>query len=383
MQGCGVTPGPAPSSAAPTSIGFDAVRTFDPRVLLGDRLGLTLYHLVARALLDDASTPALGWYERFVRHCGETGEHGLARFAEVIDALSGDGFDPMYPVYANPREFTLLNGSHRCAAAIALGVTTVPYHLRYADSRTPTDEFAKIFSADEWAELAAEQDRLIGACPTDIAFTCRVRRHLRAHEESFRAPFASKTRLPIVRPYQGSERLGIRGKRRTETRMAAYGLPALLRGDMRVLEIGCNCGFLSLEIARLVRQVTAFDVDPNYIALGALAQRRLGVTNCTFGVGAVETYRPAERFDAVLSCAVHGWITMDFGAYVAYLRSIITPGGLLLFESHEVDCHPEWRAQRAFLLQRFDLVRQGWIDDVDEDVYESELREFLVLRVPR
>ena len=364
----------------PGIVPIRAIRTFDPRLLLGDRLGLTLYTLVARGLLTSTATPAFEWYERFIHSCGEAAEHSLDTYARLLARLQADGFDPAYPIYAHPNEFALQNGAHRCAAAIALGETQVPYHLRFEDDRTPAERFAAVFSPAELAALETAQRELIEDCPPELGIICQIRAHVRAHERSFTAPFSSKTRLPILRTYQSSARRGVRGKRSTADRVEIYGLREILCRHMRVLEIGCNCGFLTLEMARLAGHVTAFDVDPNYIALGTMVQRHFRLTNVAFQTAQVETFRPSERFDCVVSCAVHGWITLPFGAYIQHLRSMLAPGGFLVFESHELDCHPEWQDQKRHLLQQFDLVRSGWIDDVDDDVYQSELREFLILR---
>jgi hypothetical protein len=40
----------------------------------------------------------------------------------------------------------------------------------------------------------------------------------------------------------------------------------------------------------------------------------------------------------------------------------------------------DWPAKRDFLLANFDLVDSGIIDDVDTGMYESEFREFLILK---
>jgi SAM-dependent methyltransferase len=240
--------------------------------------------------------------------------------------------------------------------------------------------FASLYSPSELEVLRAEQERLIQECPKDVSLICRVRRIIRQHEASFAAPFSSKTRLPIVRPYQGSARFGIRGKRPTERRIGAYGLEDILQADFRVLEVGCNCGFLSLEMARMVAHVTGFDADPHYIAIGKEVQAHAGITNCTLQVSKVETFRTDQRYDCIVSCAVHGWVGLSFPQYVQFLLSLMTPSSVLVFESHELDCHPEWEEQKRHLLGSFDIIRAGWIDDVEEDVYESELREFLVLK---
>ncbi|CAN5308594.1 TIGR04290 family methyltransferase [soil metagenome] len=53
-------------------------------------------------------------------------------------------------------------------------------------------------------------------------------------------------------------------------------VPRDLRG-WRVLDIGCNAGFYSFELARRGAEVTAVDIDPHYLAQARWAARRLGL----------------------------------------------------------------------------------------------------------
>jgi len=358
----------------------DAIRTFDPRVLLGDRLGLSLYCRFAQDHLAGRDGLALRMYEKFIAYFNEQREHSAPRYKALIDALRSGGFDPTRPVYANPREHTLKNGSHRVAAAIALGLERIPYNVSFEETRTPNELFPKIFAGDEMASLLAWQDELIEACGGVLALRCRVRRLMRQHPQSFSAAFSSKTKIPVARLYQGFERLGLLGKRPTERRFAAYGLGQFIDGGMDVLEMGCNDGFLSIAVAERARSVTAFDVDAAYVAIGKMVSAHLGRTNCDFRVSSVEQFHDPRTFDAVVACAVHGWVSISFQQFVAKILGFLKPGGVLLLESHELDCHPEWAEQRRFLLGHFDVLRSGLIDDVDDEMYASEMREYLVLR---
>lgn len=49
--------------------------------------------------------------------------------------------------------------------------------------------------------------------------------------------------------YQGLNSLGIFGVRNTEQRFADYGLAELIGPEDRILDIGCNCGFMAVYSA--------------------------------------------------------------------------------------------------------------------------------------
>jgi SAM-dependent methyltransferase len=358
----------------------DSIRTFDPRVLLGDRLGLSLYCRFAQDHLEGRDAQAARMYEKFIAYFNEQAEHSAPIFKALINGIRANGFELSHAVYANPAEHTLKNGIHRVATSIALGLERIPYNLSFEESRTPNDVFTKIFDASELSALLAWQDDLIGRCEGLTALQCRIRRLMHQNPRSFSAPFSSKTKIPVARLYQGYESLGLLGKRPTEQRFAAYGLGQFLDANMSILEMGCNNGFLSLAMSERVHDVTAFDVDAAYVAIGQMVGTYLGRTNCAFRVSSAENFSDDRTYDGVVACAVHGWVSISFQQFVAKILGLLKPGGLLLLESHELDCHPEWADQRRFLLGHFDLLRSGLIDDVDEGMYASEMREYLVLR---
>jgi 2-polyprenyl-3-methyl-5-hydroxy-6-metoxy-1,4-benzoquinol methylase len=140
--------------------------------------------------------------------------------------------------------------------------------------------------------------------------------------------------------YQGSGRLGISGVKPTEIRLAGWAVDDILVPGARVLDIGSNCGFLSLEIARTVARVEAIEYNPYLVLVAHAAQDSLGVENVNFACGDFTDHAFRPGFDVVLSFANHQTIdrhmTMPFIDYVAKIHALLRPGGTLLFESHNV-----------------------------------------------
>jgi tRNA (mo5U34)-methyltransferase len=77
-------------------------------------------------------------------------------------------------------------------------------------------------------------------------------------------------------------------------------LPADLSG-WRVLDVGCNAGFYSFELARRGASVLAIDVDPRYLAQAHWAARQLELQQQVEfrQMGVYEIARSIERFDLV------------------------------------------------------------------------------------
>lgn len=140
--------------------------------------------------------------------------------------------------------------------------------------------------------------------------------------------------------YQGYERLGLAGAKPTEQRLAAYGFLDWLQPSMQVLEIGCNNGFMAIELARRVARVDALEYNPYLVEIGRLCAAELGQHNVQLQVADFASWRPARRYDLVLSfanhCTIDGNLALEFECYVAKLWQLTEEGGHLLFESHNV-----------------------------------------------
>jgi SAM-dependent methyltransferase len=360
---------------------MNRLQTFDPSTLLGDRLGLSLYVAFVQAYLSGSYEREAALYRKFLDHFpGERKIHSVEKFTALIDTIAREGFDTRYPVSGNPREHILRDGSHRCAVAIQLGQTEIPYSLRFEDDRVDDTAFREIFSEEEVAWLESRQQEFIARCDAVVGLRCRLRKHMHAHPDSFRAPFSSVTRIPALRTYQGFEPLGILGKRPSVERLESYQLVQFLPQGSRVLEAGCNVGFFSLALSKHVAAIEGFEVDSNYVDVARLVAEFCKADCCQFRVGDVRSYPDDARFDLVISTAVHGWAGLPFGEYVERIERWVAPRGLVLFESHEIDAERDWPDKRFHLAERFEVVAEGLIDGVDHRIYESEIREFLILR---
>jgi tRNA (mo5U34)-methyltransferase len=80
-------------------------------------------------------------------------------------------------------------------------------------------------------------------------------------------------------------------------------IPSDLRG-WRVLDIGCNAGFYSFELARRGADVLGIDIDPHYLAQARWAAGRLGLDTVRFARRQLYEIDAAERFDLILFMGV-------------------------------------------------------------------------------
>jgi SAM-dependent methyltransferase len=111
-------------------------------------------------------------------------------------------------------------------------------------------------------------------------------------------------------------------------------LAALPAGPFRLLDAGCGSGGWSLELAsrRSGWTIVGVDRDGPAIATAEAHRRALGLGNVSFIEADFLEFRPAERFDAILSVASAHYLVQAgkgralFDAFASWLE----PGGLLV-----------------------------------------------------
>jgi ubiquinone/menaquinone biosynthesis C-methylase UbiE len=128
------------------------------------------------------------------------------------------------------------------------------------------------------------------------------------------------------------ERLATQSRAYADVTDQALGLAGIVPG-MRVLDVGCGLGDVSLLLANRVGErgeVIAVDCSPEVIAKAQTRADALHVSNIHFLVGAVESV----ALDAPVDAVVGRLILMHCGDPVVSLRNLsaqVAPGGLMCF----------------------------------------------------
>lgn len=178
-----------------------------------------------------------------------------------------------------------------------------------------------------------------------------------------------------LKPYQSMEIIGLDGERPTLYRIYKYGLKKILNIDSKVLDIGCNTGFIDLMLASQVEFVTGIEYDAALINIADMVKDYLEIKNCTFIHSDFNEWfmNAVECYDVIFSFAVHHWLDIDAEEYVNRLCALLSETGVVIFESHGKGTDEKYEACcECFEQKGLCLLKEGTIKD--DGAIEREFR---------
>lgn len=129
-----------------------------------------------------------------------------------------------------------------------------------------------------------------------------------------------------------------------------------LRGDERILDVGCGDGKVTAEIARAVPRgaVTGIDASAEMIAFAKETFPRGKFSNLEFRVMDARKIRLARRFDLVFSNAALHWVD-DHEQFLRGAAAALGVGGRLV-----VSCGGKGNAHDVFVALRPEMRLKQW-----------------------
>ena len=124
-----------------------------------------------------------------------------------------------------------------------------------------------------------------------------------------------------------------------------------LRGQHRILDIGCGFGLFGCYFASVDPEITyqGYDLDPARVDMARLAARRLGLSNVRFDCADVRRLRLDEQFDAIFTIDLMHHL--DDAAKVRVLAECaahLGPTGRLVIK--DVTTHPAYKLAFTWVL---------------------------------
>ena len=185
--------------------------------------------------------------------------------------------------------------------------------------------------------------------------------------------------------YQGFDEIEIKGCRPTEKRFQRYNIEKYLTKEKSVLDIGCNCGFLTLFVSRYVKNIDGVELNPFLVEIGKDTKIFLEIKNADFHVSSFEEFVIKKKYDLIFSLAndetIDGNTKFTFREYINKIYNLLNPGGFLMFETVSPDTYePRLFEPKLKILKEYFSIEEDKMVKSEYPVNVPE-RRFLVLKV--
>lgn len=178
--------------------------------------------------------------------------------------------------------------------------------------------------------------------------------------------------------YQSFPMLGIKGTRDTSLRIKTYGLEKYISQDISVLDIGCNIGFLDMEISSKVKSIVALEYSDILVDIANEVAQTIGLKNINFVSDDYNEWQKKnqQRFDIIFSFAVHGWLNVTPEKYAEQIVSMLNDNGIFIIESQQLSTDMMFETfVEVFRHRELHVIDEGLLNDDGETD-----RKFVVLR---
>lgn len=184
--------------------------------------------------------------------------------------------------------------------------------------------------------------------------------------------------------YQGFEEINIDGCRPTEKRFERYQIEKYITKEKTTLDIGCNCGFLTLFLSRYLNHIDGVELNPYLVKIAEDTKNYLKITNADFFASSFEDFEIEKKYDIIFSLANDETIDENtkftFEEYIKKILYYLKDEGLLMFETISPDTYePKLFKPKLKILK-------GHFSILEDKMVKSEYpitvpeRRFLVLR---
>ena len=182
--------------------------------------------------------------------------------------------------------------------------------------------------------------------------------------------------------YQSFKKIGFDGQRNTEARIELYNIKNFLNKSDVVLDIGCNCGFLDMQVASYVKKVVGYEISPSLVDIANKVSKFLNINNVEFHCEDFTANKHIKTYNAVFAFAIHTWLVTEMFAeedFVDLIYNLLENEGYLFFESNNMrDCDGTFKKLCSMFVERGMKI---CLHKNLSDTYRSDIiREIVVLQ---
>jgi len=175
--------------------------------------------------------------------------------------------------------------------------------------------------------------------------------------------------------YQTHPELDLMGVRPTISRLKNYELFSYISSESVCLDLGSNTGFFSLYLSNYVKSVNLVELNSNFCKIAELTIDYLKIKNCIVSNSSILDFKDQQKYNLIISTAVHRYLKIAIQDYFQFLADLLTPSGIVLFETHFNENINEIENEIPFF---FSIQKKGIIDD-----HLGQLRTFFILKLNR
>lgn len=298
----------------------------------------------------------------------------LGRFIKLMDSWKRWGYDSDSEIVISENA-QIIEGVGRVALAIYYGLSFLRVRI---DSRIPPKKFdmawcLQHFSKEECDDVKEKMKDILNRYS-------KLPQGKNSFREELYVLLGRNQDFSVHSFYQSLPSFGICGQRPTADRIELYGLEEIVKGK-RVLDIGCNCGFLDISIAKWAKHIEAIEQNIILLKIANRVKEYLSISNIDFVCEDFNQYINNGKYDVVFSFAVHCWIGMDPQKYAHKLATCMNRNGILLFESHNMKDASERELYEkysdafkdcGFMLRRADKILDDGMNLREYRIFEYE-----------
>ncbi len=167
--------------------------------------------------------------------------------------------------------------------------------------------------------------------------------------------------------YQGLDEIKIEGCRNTEKRFEEYNIEKYLSKEKSTLDIGSNCGFVVIYLAKSVKKSSGVEINPFLVNISNDVKEFLQKKNVEYFCSKFENFEPREKFDIVCSFANDSTIDdntdFNFREYIEKIFNLLNNDGHVFFESQALDAFVPgaFNEKREIIKEYFDILEEKMV----------------------